>query len=435
MEEQWYVDRCTLRRLRKEHPEWSQKKLAQEVGRSRSWVKKWLRRIRDADPDDEDVLRGKSRARKNPPPRIEPEVIERILSIRDEPPENLQRTPGPQTILYYLHRDKTLKQQEYTIPRSTRTIWKILDRHQRIYRTPPVEHETLERPEPGQEWGMDFKDVSSVPAEPEGKQMHIVEILNVIDHGSSVLVDTQPHDEYTAESALLMVVKILKSHGCPQRITLDRDPRWVGSWSGKDFPSALLRFLWSVGIEPVVCPPKRPDKNPFVERYHRNLKYECLLLKHPGDLQTTREINQHYAQHYNFERPSQALTCQNQPPRVAFPNLPKLPRLPERIDPDNWLLKIHGKCFKRRINRNGSIQIGKQRYYIRKKLAGQFVVLRVDAHERQFLVEHNQQIIKRLHIKGLHQRILPFDEYVNLMSKEALSEWRIWLNKRTLRYG
>lgn len=435
MEEQWYVDRCTLRKLRQEHPEWSQKKLAQEIGRSKSWVKKWLRRIREAGSEDEDVLRGLSRARKNPSPGIEPEVIERILSIRDEPPENLQRTPGPQAILYYLHRDEALKKKGYTIPRSTRTIWKILDRHQRIYRSPPVEHEILERPEPGQEWGMDFKDVSSVVAEPEGKQMHVVEILNVIDHGSSVLVDTRPHDEYNAESAFIMVVKILQSHGCPQRITLDRDPRWVGSWSGRDFPSALLRFLWCVGIEPVICPPKRPDKNPFVERYHRNLKYECLLLKRPEDLQTTLEINLRYAQHYNFERPSQALTCQNQPPRMAFPNLPELPKLPERIDPDNWLLKIHGRRFKRRINHNGSVQIGKQRYYIRKKLAKHFVVLRVDAHERQLLVEFNHQIIKHLPIKGLHQRILSFDDYVNLMSKEALSEWRTWLNKRTPRYG
>jgi hypothetical protein len=36
--------------------------------------------------------------------------------------------------------------------------------------------------EPGVEWGMDFHDVSTVPADPGGKQQHVVEILNFVDH-------------------------------------------------------------------------------------------------------------------------------------------------------------------------------------------------------------------------------------------------------------
>ena len=435
MEEQWYVDRCTLRTLRKAYPDWSQRELAQAVGRSRSWVKKWLRRMRGADPEDERILQSRSRARKHPPPKIKPAVIERILEIRDQPPENLKRTPGPKTILYYLHRDEHLKAQGYRLPRSTRTIWQILDEHQRIYRPPVVDHETLERPNPGQEWGIDFKDVSSVAPEPGGKKKHVVEILNVIDHGSSVLVDTRPHGAYNAENAFLMLVEILGKHGCPQRLTMDRDPRWVGSWSGKDYPSALLRFLLCVGIEPNICPPQRPDKNPYVERYHRNLNNECLLLERPQDLQSTQEVNQDYAWHYNFERPSQALTCQNQPPKVAFPEAPPLPSLPEVVDPDDWLSKIHGRSYKRRINHNGCVQIGKQRYYIRKQLKGRYVILCVEAQKREFLVKLDQQTIKHLPIKGLHNHKLPFQEFVDLIRKEALSEWRSWRYRRTPRSG
>jgi hypothetical protein len=257
----------------------------------------------------------------------------------------------------------------------------------------------------------------------------------VIDHGSSAVVDTRPDDNYNAESALLMVADILAIRGCPERITLDRDPRWVGSWSGKDFPSALLRFFLCLGIEPVVCPPQRPDKNPFVERYHRNLEYECLLLEQPTDLQSTWEINPRYAKHYNFERPNQAITCQNQPPRVAFPQLPELPSLPEQVDPDSWLLKIHGQHYKRRINSNGQVQIGKQRYYIRKNLAGRYVVLRVDAHKHQFEVLMDQEIIKQLPMKGLQNQELPFQKYLELISQEALSEWKSWRYSHTPRYG
>ena len=38
--------------------------------------------------------------------------------MRAEPPENLQRVPGPEAILYFLHRDPTLKAAGVRLPRS-----------------------------------------------------------------------------------------------------------------------------------------------------------------------------------------------------------------------------------------------------------------------------------------------------------------------------
>jgi hypothetical protein len=303
MEEQWIVDRCKLRAVWLEHPEWSKQQLAEAVGHSKSWVKKWLKRIRNRPLEDREVLQGYSRARKRPPAGVAPEVVTRILEIRDEPPPKLGRIPGPVTILYYLQKDKSLIEAGCVLPRSTRTIWKLLDRYHRLARPGPREHEQLERPQPGVAWGMDFHDVSTVPADPLGKQQHGVEILNLVDHGSSAVVASEPGEAYTAETALRTLAQVLLEKGCPDRIDLDRDPRWVGSWSAKEFPSPLLRFLQCLGIDPGVCPPQRPDKNPFVERYHRNFKYECQLIEQPHDLAQTREVNQPYVHFYNYERP------------------------------------------------------------------------------------------------------------------------------------
>ena len=125
-------------------------------------MKKWLGRLSQAPPNDDYVLRGLSRARKRKPPPIASAVVERILDVRDHPPENLQRTPGPLAILYYLQRDEALKAQGHALPQSTRTIWQILDRYHRILRPRTGDHEPLERPAPDEEWGIDFKDVSSV---------------------------------------------------------------------------------------------------------------------------------------------------------------------------------------------------------------------------------------------------------------------------------
>src|SRR5690349_9049381 len=125
-EEQWYCDRAKLRELRKKHPEYSTSQLMQAIGRSRSWIKKWKKRLEAASPDDEQVLWSKPSIRKTPPARVSQLVVERILEIRDHPPDNLQRVPGPRTILYFLQKDEQLKSQGIKAPNSTSLVWRIL---------------------------------------------------------------------------------------------------------------------------------------------------------------------------------------------------------------------------------------------------------------------------------------------------------------------
>lgn len=148
MEEQLVADRSHLRRLLLAHPDWPYQELAEHVGRSRDWVKRWAKRLREAPADDEVVLWNRSSVRHHLPPPLDPQVIEQVLEIRDHPPEHLQRTPGPKAILYYLHRDQTLLAQGLRLPRSTRTIWQILTAHDRIAHCRRREHVPLERPGP-----------------------------------------------------------------------------------------------------------------------------------------------------------------------------------------------------------------------------------------------------------------------------------------------
>jgi hypothetical protein len=161
-------------------------------------------------------------------------------------------------------------------------------------------------------WQLDFKDVSSVPADPDGKQQHVVETFNVVDVGTSILLEAVVRDDFTSETALMAVTHTLREHGRPDHVTFDRDPRFVGSWTGRDFPSPLVRFLLCLDIEVIICPPQRPDKNAFVERYHRSYAEECLGVHLPQTCAAADEVTQAYRQHYNWERPNQAVTCGNQ---------------------------------------------------------------------------------------------------------------------------
>ena len=333
------------------------------------------------------------------------------------------------TILYYLQKDPSLQEVGYVLPRSTRTIWKILDQHQRIPRPGPRPHEPLERPAPGMEWGMDFQDVSTVPADPLGKQQHVVEILNFVDHGTSAVVASEPGEAYTAETALRTVAQVFQEQGCPDRIVLDRDPRWVGSWTAKDFPSPMLRFLQCLGIDPRVCPPQQPEKNPFVERYHKNFKYECQLIEQPQNLAQTREVNQPYVHFYNYERPNQAITCGNQPPLIKFSNPPVLAPLPQTVDPDRWLFQQTGKTYTRRLGRDGCFQLGNQTYYVQQKLRGRSVTIRVDGQQRELGIFLDGRVIKKLPIQGLQKRRMAFEDFVDWMAKEADSAWHRYLRR------
>jgi hypothetical protein len=430
MEEQWYADRSRLRALLATHPNRSNPELAAQLGRSVGWVKKWKRRLRAAPPDDETVLRGHSRARTHPPAAVARTVVDRILAIRDQPPANLQRVPGPKPILYYLEQDGELVASGARLPRSTQTVWRILTRAGRIARAARREREPLDRPPPLTHWQLDFKDISSVPGDPDVKRQHAVEALNCVDCGTSLVVATDVRDDFTEQTAVAAVAELLATHGLPQAITVDRDPRFVGSARGRDFPTPFLRFLACLGGEVEGCPLHRPDKNCYVERYHGTLQRECLARQRPATLDEARAATAAFHDYYNHERPNQALSCGNRPPRVAFPSLPTLPALPMRVDPDRWLRAVRGRRFVRKVRRDGSVLVAEASYYVKQALAGQPVVVQVDADARMLVVSHRHDVVKWMPIKGLRGESLAFADFLAQMRREARSDWRAWLRCR-----
>src|SRR5262249_17355429 len=144
---------------------------------------------------------------------------------------------------YYLHRQEDLLAQGLRLPRSTRTIWRILTQQDRIVHGPRREHVPVERPDPLESWQLDFKDADSVPPDPEGKQQHVVETFDIVDTGTSIALTIEPGEDYTAETVFVPVVETLREYGLPDLVGFDRDPRFVGSASGRDFRESLRAFL------------------------------------------------------------------------------------------------------------------------------------------------------------------------------------------------
>jgi hypothetical protein len=95
------------------------------------------------------------------------------------------------------------------------------------------------------------------------------------------------------------------------------------------------------------------------------------------------------------------------------------PHLPPLVDPDRWLKTYDGRCFTRKVARDTHISVDDERYYITQALVGNYVTLRVDAAAGELVVEHQQQEVKRLAIKGLGSGPMSFDAYIEQMCAEA----------------
>jgi transposase InsO family protein len=419
MNAQWLADRTRLRSLLDLRPDWSLQDFADAIGRSRSWVKKWRKRLRLPAPSDPVLLKAQSCARHTPPPRLSPLVVEHILEIRDNPPQGLNRIPGPKTILYYLQQEACSSLQGERLPRSTRTIWRILRQYQRIVSPAQPVHQSVERPEAMQSWQLDFKDASTVPPEEGGKQQHVVEVLDAVDVGTSILIAAEARDDFTMATAIETAAAIVSEHGLPDKVTIDRDPRFVGETSQRESPSAFLRFWLCLGVEVTVCPPRRPDLNGFVERYHRSYEEECLQVYRPADLEGVRAVTAAFKQHYNQERPHQGVSCGNQPPRVAFPLLPVRPPVPVTVDVDRWVAALSGQRYVRKVMQDTSVTVGTGRYYIKQALVGQYVTMRIDASDRTMVVEYEGEELKRVAIAGTGRGRVRFEQFVELLCEEA----------------
>jgi hypothetical protein len=233
-------------------------------------VKKWKARLRAA-PNPSEVIWGRSRVH---PPRAQftSAVIEQILTIRDHPPEQLHRTPGPRAILFYLPRSPEVEGER--LPRSTRTIWKILragDRSAQRRSWPREPHEPLD---PLVELQLDCKDVVQQDPVVSSKQAHAVEVFDAVDVGTSLWLMGEPSAGYTAATVFAPLIHLLEQIGLPQRVRFDRDPRFLGSTSMRDFPTPFVRFWYALGVQPVINPPRRPDLNAFVERLHGTIERE-----------------------------------------------------------------------------------------------------------------------------------------------------------------
>jgi transposase InsO family protein len=432
-----YPKRLLLYSLLQQHPEWKQAQLAKATEMSESWVKDWRRRLRPYlhAPFEEVylILQGESCARKTPPARLSFDEIFQITTLREQLPEQLHRVPGPRTIRTYLQKQVHAGEETYRPPASS-TIYRYLRLFEYIVPKQKPHREPMDPVAPLAQWQIDFKEVSSAEAIPEGKQQHRLEIFNVIDQGSSFWLHAEVRSDFTAETVIEALVQAMQRSFVPHKITLDRDPRFVGSPQGSDFRSALLRFSSCLGIEMDVCDPHHPEQNAYVERFHRTLKEECLSVEHPTTQGQTQEALSTFEAFYNHERPHQGRALVDRPPAEKLAQAAPLPAKPTFVDPLAWLRHEPQQVFRCRVDASGSIKLDLKRYYVGKAWRGHLITMHLNAEEAQLVLLADGQLLKVLPVAASSQAPLPFAAYVQQIQEQARAEHRLRsLQERQLR--
>jgi transposase InsO family protein len=422
----WVYERMKLYELMTLQPHWSSREYASALGHDHKWVQKWKKRLKNEAEVTVKSFQSLSHAPKRPAIQIAQEAKEIVCQLREELSERFHRPAGAKTILYALQKYRESQKPAFRLPTALSSINKIL--RERGYIPPKQERfrEPLTLPLPMDEWELDFGEIRLSEEE-------IFEFLIVIDRGTSRLVYLEGSNGYRAETALEAVSRLFLLHGLPKRLRFDRDPRLWGAWTRDSYPSPFVRFLRVLGVEPVICPPRRPDKKPMVERGIFTFKYECLARQPPQNLAEALELSEKYPHYYNHERPHQGRACQNRTPDEAFPSLPMLPRLPDVLQPDSWLSAYHGRVYRRRITSAGTIQIDRHLYSIGSAYAKQEVLVHLDAEQSCFFVSLGEKVLKRLPIQGLYGGTMDFSSYLIAMKAEARTieyHRQIWWEKR-----
>lgn len=413
-ESEWVYDRMRLYKLMVAHPGLSSLRLAEAVGRSARWVRKWVARFKAAEQADMRLFASQSRAPKRRPRQVGEMVKDGICQLRQALSEQYHRPAGALLIRAYLLQDEVVKALDGFVPRSSRTITRILRERGYIRTRPTPTHMPLALCAPMDEWEMDFCEVHLA----DGR----FEFFLVVDRGTSRVVYVEGSEGYRGESALLAVYRLFEHSGLPKRLRFDRDPRFVWSWSADSYPAPLVRLLHVLGVEPVICPPRRPDRKPYVERCVCTFKHEWLDRFSLHSLADCHEALERFPHYHNAQRVHLGRACHGQTPDAAFPDLPRLPALPDRVQPNAWLTSQHGRAFRRHVQANGTLQVDKHSYYVGQALAKRAALLCLDAQQRCLRVTvegHATPLV--LPLKGVYPEQLALHDFLNRLQDEALT--------------
>jgi transposase InsO family protein len=350
--------------------------VARDYGVSRRWVQELVRRF---EAEGEAGLEPRSRRPRASPSRT-PETIEDEIVVLRKALSDQGLDAGAHTIAYHLH-------QLHGSSPSPATIWRILSRRGFVSPQPQKRPKSsfirFEADLPNERWQADVTHWQL--ARGEG-----VEILNVIDDHSRLLVASQVRWVVRALDVVETFHKAAATHGFPASVLTDNGAVFTGTPRGGR--SAMEVTLASLGISHRRSRTYHPQTCGKVERFHQTLKRWLAKQRAARTLDELQAQLDRFAIYYNTVRPHRALDRRT--PSAAFGARPK-------ASPSGPVLQIpsHFRVRKDKVDTHGVITL---RYQSRmhhigvgRRFAGTRVLILVaDLHVR--VVSEDGELLREL---------------------------------------
>jgi len=310
----------------------SPSELARQHGISRSWIHQLVTRFKAGGYE---ALEPRSRRPHSCAHQVDPQTEALILRLRDGLTAG-GLDAGARTIAHHLI---PLVGQVPSIP----TIWRILSRQGRVkpqpHKRPKSSFIRFEAALPNQLWQGDI----TLWALADGTE---VEILNLIDDHSRLLVASDARLRFKAADVLHSFVAAGQTWGLPESLLTDNGAVFTAnSRRGKVVLESQLDLL---GVQAKHSTPYHPQTCGKVERFHQTLKRFLTKQPAPTSVAMLQLQLDTFRTYYNQQRPHRALDGRT--PLVAFhARLKAGPKTPTPA--------IHFRVRKDRIDSSGRVTL------------------------------------------------------------------------------
>ncbi len=359
------------------------------LGRSRDWFHTWWRRYRALGPTG---LFDLTRANVQPR-RIAPDLERSILTIR----QRLTSQTHPGTRYSLIGASAILAElqalQIRPLP-SLRTIERVLERNgvtvPKVRLAPFLSNATYPTPQADESNQLHQVDCVGPIYLKGNRQRYYIFVGKDVYDGAVCL---KIYRSRKMEVVLDFLGECWKSLGLPAQVQFDNAREVVGWGPAARYLSRVLRLCLRFGVEPILIPPARPQRNGSVEHFNGWFQPR-LLQRHYTQLSALKRELERLQGTVNTQHVHRRLGGLTPAQYRRRRKLHKLP--PGYLIPTEPLPIAAGRItFIRQVTPHGNVHLLSQTFRVGKRLKGEYVKVVLDTRRGHLTVYRQGRVFKR----------------------------------------
>lgn len=359
------------------------------LGRSPAWFHIWWRRYRALGPNGLfDLTRSNAQPR-----RITPELERSILNIRGRLAS--QTHPGTRYSLIGAGSILAELQTLHIRPLpSARTIERVLERNgitsPKVRLAPYLSRATYPTPQANASNQLHEMDGVGPIYLKGNRQRYYIFVCKDVYDGSVCL---RIYRSRKMEVILDFLGECWRSLGLPVQVQFDNAREIVGWGPAAKYLSRVLRVCLRFGVEPLLIPPGRPQRNGSIENFNGWFQPR-LFQRHYSRIATLKRELQRLEETVNTQHVQPRLNALTPAQHRRRTNLRKLPH--NHPIPHEPLPIAAGRItFFRQVTKHGNVHLLSQTFFVGKRLNGEYVKVLLDTKRAHLTIYRHGHIFKR----------------------------------------